>query len=415
MCFAASACRSCCCPFPATTTVLCPIPQFCRNAQKPAPARRKTARKPSEIPLNTGEGLRAAYYVQDDAASYSSLKEHVHQIDLLFPQWLHVDSPQGTLMMMSGDNLREYPVIQGTTVHDPDYVNKVKQVIQEAHTDTEIFPALNNFNPHTQDWDTGVGDVLQDPAKSASFLRQIMRFLAAYPAYRGLSLDIESIPDEDDAAYLNFIQALYSQMHARNLTPVRERGRGHQRQRPEDHRRQLRRHCADELRRAPDHQRSRSRGQPVLVHRQSASACSRSCPRKSSSARMGNYGYDWTLSIPDPKDRRHPKPKVVSTEDLCRSPMHGGAPPTPTPISISTTTPSILTTNTSMRTRISATSFGSSTRSPLLDEMRAARQLGLQTFALWRLGEEDSSLWNIWDRPSNPDSLQALGIVAAGP
>ena len=49
------------------------------------PARRKTKRKPSEIPLNTGEGLRAAYYVQDDAASYSSLKEHIHQIDMLFP------------------------------------------------------------------------------------------------------------------------------------------------------------------------------------------------------------------------------------------------------------------------------------------------------------------------------------------
>ncbi len=44
----------------------------------------------------------------------------------------------------------------------------------------------------------------------------------------------------------------------------------------------------------------------------------------------------------------------------------------------------------------------------LLDEMRAARQLGLQTFALWRLGEEDGSLWNIWDHPSDPSSLQAL-------
>ena len=38
----------------------------------------------------------------------------------------------------------------------------------------------------------------------------------------------------------------------------------------------------------------------------------------------------------------------------------------------------------------------------LLDEMRAARGLGLQTFALWRLGEEDSSLWNMWDKPSKP-------------
>ena len=79
---------------------------------------------------NSGEGLRAAYYVQDDAASYSSLKEHVHQIDLLFPQWLHIDSPNGTLMAMSSDNLREYPVIEGNTVHDPDDLNRVKRVIQ---------------------------------------------------------------------------------------------------------------------------------------------------------------------------------------------------------------------------------------------------------------------------------------------
>jgi cellulose synthase/poly-beta-1,6-N-acetylglucosamine synthase-like glycosyltransferase/peptidoglycan/xylan/chitin deacetylase (PgdA/CDA1 family) len=46
--------------------------------------------------------------------------------------------------------------------------------------------------------------------------------------------------------------------------------------------------------------------------------------------------------------------------------------------------------------------------------MRAARGLGLQTFALWRLGSEDGSLWNVWDKPSNPSSLQALASVQPG-
>jgi cellulose synthase/poly-beta-1,6-N-acetylglucosamine synthase-like glycosyltransferase/peptidoglycan/xylan/chitin deacetylase (PgdA/CDA1 family) len=40
--------------------------------------------------------------------------------------------------------------------------------------------------------------------------------------------------------------------------------------------------------------------------------------------------------------------------------------------------------------------------------------MGLQTFALWRLGEEDGSLWNIWDKPTSPDSLLALGAVQPG-
>src|ERR1700728_892946 len=34
-----------------------------RNGKNQRQARRKTDRKPSEIPLNTGEGLRAAFYV----------------------------------------------------------------------------------------------------------------------------------------------------------------------------------------------------------------------------------------------------------------------------------------------------------------------------------------------------------------
>ena len=77
-----------------------PVPRGTKAAR---PSRRKTDRKPSEIPFNTGEGLRAAYYVADDPASYSSLKEHVHQIDLLFPQWLHVDAPSTAIMGTSQD------------------------------------------------------------------------------------------------------------------------------------------------------------------------------------------------------------------------------------------------------------------------------------------------------------------------
>src|SRR5271154_6212550 len=60
--------------------------------------RRRTNRKPSEIPFNSGEGLRAAYYVDDDAGSYASLKNHIHQIDMIFPEWLYTTAADGTLL-----------------------------------------------------------------------------------------------------------------------------------------------------------------------------------------------------------------------------------------------------------------------------------------------------------------------------
>jgi hypothetical protein len=50
----------------------------------------------------------------------------------------------------------------------------------------------------------------------------------------------------------------------------------------------------------------------------------------------------------------------------------------------------------------------------LLDEMRGARALGLQTFALWSLGEEDRSLWNVWDKPSSSRSLDRAECVPPG-
>src|SRR5260370_34260089 len=49
-----------------------------------------------------------------------------------------------------------------------------------------------------------------------------------------------------------------------------------------------------------------------------------------------------------------------------------------------------------------------------LNQMRGARSLGIRTFALWRLGSEDRSLWQIWDNPNEPGAEQKLKTVPAG-
>jgi peptidoglycan-N-acetylglucosamine deacetylase len=383
-----------------------------RNGKNQRPARRKTERKPSDITLNTGEGLRAAYYVQDDPASYSSLKEHIHQIDLLFPMLLHVDSPNGTLMMMSGDNLSELPVITGATVHDPDYQDKVKKVIQEAKEDTEIFPAINNYNPHTQQWDTGVGAVLMDPDQNAALLQQIMHFLETYPAYRGISLDFESLPDSDEPAYLTFIQSLYAQMRTRDLrlyvnVAVATRDAA------------LKAIAANSdgiiLMNYDEHQTTSDPG-PIASQQWFIGNLVRVLkivPKEKIICAIGNYGYDWTLSIPNPKDRRHPKPQVLDTEDFSVTNTWERASDADADLDLDydQLNPHFEYIDEDNNQRHVVWFLDAVT---VLNELRAARQLGLQTFALWRLGEEDPSMWNIWDHPSDPASLQALGTVQPG-
>jgi cellulose synthase/poly-beta-1,6-N-acetylglucosamine synthase-like glycosyltransferase/peptidoglycan/xylan/chitin deacetylase (PgdA/CDA1 family) len=50
----------------------------------------------------------------------------------------------------------------------------------------------------------------------------------------------------------------------------------------------------------------------------------------------------------------------------------------------------------------------------VLNQMRAARALGIETFALWRLGSEDNSLWKIWDKPIRANPVIDLAHVDPG-
>jgi len=187
-------------------------------------AHRKTDLSPSDVPLNSGEGLRAAYYVEDDPASYSSLKQHVKQIDLLFPEWLHVVTPDGGLTSYTIDN-RAYHVVDQSGVHPVDGGGKVARTIEEARVDTEIFPLVNNYDPTQGKFLPSVGAFLQDPGARANFLRQLDTFLAANKNYRGLSLDLEEIPPAAQPGFKSLVAEIYNDFHPRGLrlyvnTPV---------------------------------------------------------------------------------------------------------------------------------------------------------------------------------------------------
>jgi cellulose synthase/poly-beta-1,6-N-acetylglucosamine synthase-like glycosyltransferase/peptidoglycan/xylan/chitin deacetylase (PgdA/CDA1 family)/spore germination protein YaaH len=384
------------------------------HGNRPAqPARRKTARRPSDIPLNTGEGLRAAYYVPDDPTSYSSFKEHVHQIDMLFPQWLHIDAA-GTLKAISSDNtIREYPVIDGNIVHDPDDLNKIKNVIQATREDTEIFPHLNNYNAKTGIWDAAVGNMLADADKRSRLRAQLLRFFTAFPAYRGLSLDFENLDDSTYPAYLTFIQELYDDLRPRNLRLIVNVASGTE----DAYLKQIAANCDWVVLMNYDQHEVESDPGPIAAQDWFIANLTRvlnSVPKEKLICAIGNYGYDWTMSIPDPKDRRHPKPRVVDTEELEHvSEVWERAADADADLDLdyNTLNPHFEYIDEDKNQRHVVWFLDAVTA---LNQLRAARSLGLQTFALWRLGEEDSSLWNIWDHPSSADSLNALGTVQPG-
>src|SRR5580704_16134001 len=310
-----------------------PLPDFFLQAQKrnyralvdrtPAAvklrrsAHRRTDLKPGDIPLNSGEGLRAAYYVEDDPASYSSLKQHIAQVDLRFPEWLHVITPDGKVNAYAPDNT-PYPVIDHGTVHQVDRESKIARTVETNHVNLDIFPLVNNYDPRKGLWVPEIGDFLTNPAARTSFVQQIHTFLAANPTYRGLSLDFEEIPTNAQPGFQALIAALYDDLHPKNLrlyvnTPVGDSDwdlkfmAGH----------------SDGLllMNYDEHQDSSEPG-PIASQDwflKNLKAVLKIVPKEKIICSLGSYGYDWTLTLPPDnadKSKKKTPERLISSHSL---------------------------------------------------------------------------------------------------
>src|SRR5450631_4273587 len=159
-----------------------------KRAQAVRRSHRKTNLPPSQVELNTDEGIRGAFYVPWDAASFSSLREYARQIDILYPEWLHVLTPDGHLQGVDPQTNKFFDVINGSAIHPVD--DKVMSFLKSEDTGTEVFPLVNNFNG--VDW-FDISGFLNDPEARARFRQQVARFLAS-DKYRGLMVDFETFP-----------------------------------------------------------------------------------------------------------------------------------------------------------------------------------------------------------------------------
>ena len=155
-----------------------------------ARSHRKSKLAASQVKLNQEEGIRAAFYVPWDAASFSSLRAYAHQIDILYPDWLHVLSADGRLQGVDDQTNKYFDVVQGSTVLPVD--DRVMPFLKTEDPGMEVFPMVNN-----SDGANWVGDIvgfLNNPGARALFRQQASQFLSS-GHYRGLMIDFESFPE----------------------------------------------------------------------------------------------------------------------------------------------------------------------------------------------------------------------------
>src|SRR5579863_2737075 len=101
---------------------------------------RKSKLAPSQVKLNQEEGIRAAFYVPYDAASFSSLREFARQIDILYPDWLHVITPDGRVQGVDDQTNKFFDVVQDDRVRSVD--DRVMPLLKTEGANMEAFPMV---------------------------------------------------------------------------------------------------------------------------------------------------------------------------------------------------------------------------------------------------------------------------------
>src|SRR5579875_373791 len=175
---------------------------------------RKTKGPASQVVLNSDEGIRGAFYVQWDAASFASLKEYYPQIDLLFPEWIHVLTADGRLQATTELNTL-YNVIDSKGKPRP-IDDKVMNFLHGEKAQTEVFPVVDNVSPITNNWNSDTDKFLADDNARQRFREELITFLAT-DQYKGATLDIEGFPESSQNDFRTLVQELAGDLHARGL------------------------------------------------------------------------------------------------------------------------------------------------------------------------------------------------------
>jgi cellulose synthase/poly-beta-1,6-N-acetylglucosamine synthase-like glycosyltransferase/spore germination protein YaaH/peptidoglycan/xylan/chitin deacetylase (PgdA/CDA1 family) len=371
-----------------------------RKYQRKAGAHRKTKNAASQVVLNSSEGIRAAFYVDWDAASFSSIKQYYPQIDLLFPEFLHVLTPDGHLQGVTPENKLFAVIDPAGKARNVD--DKLMPFLKAEKAETEVFPLVNNFDPLANDWKEDVGEFLNDPDSRARFRREIDLFLTT-DRFRGLTLDFEEIPVDAMAGYRALVAEIYQDMHASGkklyvAVPAKS---------PDfDYAGVAKNADGLILMNYDEHYPG---GVPGAVASQdwfidNLRFALKHIPKEKILCAISNYGYEWTTGG---KSKAPQSAHTVSVQEAWTSAEDSEA--------------DVELDGDALNPHFSYIE-GENARHDVwftdavsaLNQMRAAQQLGINTFALWRLGSEDRSLWNVWDQPSDPNAPDKLKDVPPG-
>lgn len=139
-------------------------------------------------------GIRAAFYVDWDPQAFFSLRRNISKINLVLPEWFFFD-PEGDSMVVRREK-RGY-----------DLIKKARGL--------KVMPMLtNNINGN---WDGKViNRILNNKTKREKLINDLYMHIKS-EGFAGVNIDLEELIESDNRVLSNFQKELYEKFHANGL------------------------------------------------------------------------------------------------------------------------------------------------------------------------------------------------------
>lgn len=315
-------------------------------------------------------GIRSAFYVAWDPQSLMSLKRNIRHVNLVFPEWFFLDP--GTGALKTNVDKEGYKIIRRTGV--------------------AAMPILSN-NYQQEFRSEGLAKVLKDPAASTRLIQQLTQ-QCLKKRFKGINIDFEDMNLDSDEYLIRFMSGLSAAFKKNRLLVTMDIMTDN-----DDYNIQKLDPFVDYfVLMAYDEYAAESDAGPVSsqkwIEAQTGKILKKTSPGKIILG-LGAYGYDWSSNKADNTSVTYMQ--AITKASASKSKINFD--------------------DNTFNLNYSYTDSGNHTHTVFFNDaasvfntMRFSSEYPLAGTALWRLGSEDSRIWNFYDKDLTSAGLSAFNI-----
>ncbi len=323
-------------------------------------------------------GIRAAFYVAWDPQSFYSLERNISKLNLVIPEWFFID-PTADTMYTSIDK-------------------KALTLMKKAGV--QIMPILSNNYKRLFRGET-VHRILTTPAKRERLINDII-FQLKKNEFAGVNVDLEELVESDDAVLVAFQKELYEKLHAQNLLVTQDVIPFN-----DDYNfKALAKYNDYLILMAYDEHHDESAPGPISSQRWIQAALDKMdklVPANKIILGMASYGYDWALP------GKGKKKKPLKATDVTYQEALANARDSDAKIDFDNDTYNLNYRYYDGEDVLHEVHFTDAATN--FNTLRFATEYRLAGTALWRLGNEDSRVWEFYNKNMSKTSLKSFDFV----